>query len=155
MKKILSLVLTLTMVFSLAACGNSGTAESSTPEATSGPESSAASEENTPSSESAAPTEPVPEPEGFVLIEGGSFLMGSPDSEPWRSEDETQHTVTVSDFYISPYELTQAEYEAVMGENPSSFSGEDLPVETVSWLDTIAYCNARSEQEGLTPPPIP
>lgn len=38
-----------------------------------------------------------------------------------------------------------------MGENPSSFSGEDLPVETVSWLDAIAYCNARSEQEGLTP----
>ena len=73
-------------------------------------------------------------PEGFVLIEGGSFQMGSPDSEPWRSEDETQHTVTVSDFYISPYELTQAEYEAAMGENPSNFSGEDLPVENISCL---------------------
>lgn len=90
-------------------------------------------------------------PEGFVLIEGGSYQMGSPDSEPWRSGDETQHTVTVSDFYISPYELTQAEYEAVMGENPSNFPGQDLPVENISWLDAIAYCNARSEQEGLPP----
>ena len=89
-------------------------------------------------------------PEGFVLIEGGSFEMGSPDSEPWRSEDETQHTVTVSDFYISPYELTQAEYEAVMGENPSSFVGDNLPVENVSWMDAILYCNKRSEIEGLS-----
>lgn len=77
--------------------------------------------------------------------------MGSPDSEAWRSADETQHTVTVSDFYMSAYEVTQQEYEAVMGENPSNFSGENLPVENVSWLDAVAYCNARSEQEGLTP----
>lgn len=97
-------------------------------------------------------TEGEPEvPEGLVLIQGGSFQMGSPDTEPWRSEDETQHPVTVSDFYISPYELTQAEYQEVVGENPSSFSGENLPVENVSWMDAVIYCNARSEQEGLTP----
>ena len=59
MKKILSLLLTLTMVFTLAACGNSGATQSGTSEATSGPESSAASGENTPSSESTAPTESV------------------------------------------------------------------------------------------------
>ena len=58
--------------------------------------------------------------------------MGSPGAEAWRSEDETQHTVTVSDFYISAYELTQVEYEAVMGSNPSSFSGDDLPVENIT-----------------------
>ena len=77
--------------------------------------------------------------------------MGSPDEEAWRSADETQHEVTVSDFYISPYEVTQQEYEDVMGENPSNFIGENLPVENISWLDAVAYCNARSEQEGRTP----
>ncbi len=90
-------------------------------------------------------------PENFVLIKGGTFQMGSPESEAWRSGDELQHSVTVSDFYMSRYELAQAEYEAVMGENPSSFSGGDLPVENVTWLEAVAYCNTRSEQEGLTP----
>lgn len=77
--------------------------------------------------------------------------MGSPESEAWRSADETQHTVTVSDFYMSKYELTQKEYEEITGNNPSSFSGENLPVENISWLDAVAYCNARSEKDGLTP----
>ncbi len=96
-------------------------------------------------------SENVPIPEHFVLIEGGTFQMGSPEDEPWRSEDEIQHSVTVSDFYMSSYELTQVEYEAVMGSNPSNFLGDDLPVENITWLDAIAYCNARSEQENLTP----
>ena len=87
----------------------------------------------------------------FVLIQGGTFQMGSPENEAWRSSDEIQHSVTVSDFYMSKYELTQKEYTAVMGINPSNFSGDDLPVENVSWLDAIDYCNARSEAEGLTP----
>lgn len=87
--------------------------------------------------------------ENFVLIPGGTFQMGSPESENWRSEDETQHTVTVSDFYMSVYELTQAEYQEIMEENPSTFSGSDLPVENVTWLDAIRYCNARSEKEGF------
>ena len=90
-------------------------------------------------------------PENFVLIKGGSFQMGSPESEAWRSADETQHSVTVSDFYMSKYELTQKEYEEIMGNNPSNFLGETLPVENVSWLDAVAYCNARSEKENLTP----
>ena len=55
--------------------------------------------------ESEAPvSQTVPVEDGFVLIQGGSFVMGSPEDEPWRSEDETLHTVTVSDFYISPEE---------------------------------------------------
>lgn len=105
-----------------------------------------------------APSEPgpsdqqiVPVDDGFVLIKGGSFAMGSPEDEPWRSADESQHNVTVSDFYMSPYEVRQSEYAAVMGSNPSSFSGDDLPVENVSWLDAIAFCNALSERENLTP----
>lgn len=93
----------------------------------------------------------MPVPENFVLISGGKFQMGSPDAEAWRGGDETRHTVTVSDFYMSACELTQAEYQAVMGENPSSFSGDNLPVENISWLDAVNYCNARSEQEGRTP----
>lgn len=52
---------------------------------------------------------------------------------------------------MSAYELTQESYEAVMGNNPSTFSGENLPVENISWLDAVNYCNVRSEQEGLTP----
>ncbi len=65
--------------------------------------------------------------------------------------DETQYTVTVSDFYMSLYEIRQSEYAAVMGSNPSSFSGDDLPVENVSWLDVILFCNALSERVNLTP----
>ena len=87
----------------------------------------------------------------LVLVKGGKFLMGSPESENWRSDDELQHEVTVSDFYISRYEVTQAEYKSLMGSNPSNFNGNDLPVENVSWLDAVRYCNARSEKENLTP----
>ena len=95
--------------------------------------------------------EAVRVPENFVFIQGGTFEMGSPDTGSWRSEDETQHTVTVSDFYMSIYELTQAEYREITGENPSSFSGDELPVESITWMDAIQYCNQRSEKEGLTP----
>lgn len=102
-------------------------------------------------SESTPETEAVTAPDKFVYIAGGTYEMGSPDTENWRTADETLHTVTVSDFYMSTYELTQEEYEAVMGNNPSTFSGENLPVENISWLDAVVYCNTRSEQEGLTP----
>lgn len=89
--------------------------------------------------------------ENFVLITGGTFRMESPDTESWRSEDEVQHTVTVHDFYMSVYEVTQAEYAEITGSSPSSFSGDDLPVEMASWIDAVRYCNARSEKEGLPP----
>lgn len=89
--------------------------------------------------------------DGLVLINGGTFEMGSPETEMQREIDETQHEVTVSDFYIGKYEVTQKEYKDVMGENPSNFSGENLPVENVTWYDAIEYCNRLSEQEGLTP----
>ena len=89
--------------------------------------------------------------DGLVLIEGGSFVMGSPEDEMQRESDETSHQVKVDDFYISPYEVTEEEYESVMGDNPSNFTGEKLPVENVSWYDAIEYCNRLSEQENLTP----
>lgn len=89
--------------------------------------------------------------DGFIFIKGGIFQMGSPESENWRSADEVQHSVTVSDFYMSPYEVTGEEYEAVMDKNPSMFKGDNLPVESVSWIDAIKFCNAKSEIEGLEP----
>ena len=142
MKRLTAFLLSMTMLFSLTACSSQETAES-----TSETETDTLISET---SDDVSNTD-QPIPEGFILIEGGTFEMGSPDSEAWRSEDEIQHTVTVSDFYMSAYEVTQQEYQDIMGENPSNFSGENLPVEQVSWLDAVTYCNARSEQEGLTP----
>ena len=89
--------------------------------------------------------------DGFVFVKGGSFLMGSPESENWRSSDEAQHEASVRDFWISPYEVTQGEYSSLMHGNPSSFKGDELPVESVTWLEAVKFCNAKSEAEGLTP----
>ena len=76
-----------------------------------------------------------PMPENFVFVAGGTVAG-----------------ITVSDFYLDKYELTQAGYQAVMGTNPSSFGGNpNHPVEQVSWFNAIEYCNRRSMQEGLTP----
>lgn len=87
----------------------------------------------------------------LILINGGTYLMGSPETEMQRETDEVQHEVKVSDFYIGRYEVTQKEYEEVMGENPSNFEGENLPVENITWYEAIEYCNKLSEKEGLTP----
>ncbi len=89
--------------------------------------------------------------DGFVQIPAGSFLMGSPESENWRIDDEAQHKVSLSAFYIDPFETTQQDYERVMGTIPSEYSGAALPVENISWLDAILYANARSAEAGLTP----
>lgn len=146
MKRISAFLMGVLLVFSLAACGTDSR-ESET--------DSAGTTENTEVTERTGPVENRDDtmsdpPENFVLITGGTFEMGSPDTESWRSVDETQHTVTVSDFYMSMYEVTQEEYAEVMGNDPSSFSDGMLPVETVSWLDAVRYCNGRSELEGLT-----
>ncbi|MDR1128525.1 MAG: SUMF1/EgtB/PvdO family nonheme iron enzyme, partial [Treponema sp.] len=94
-------------------------------------------------------------PPGMVFVEGGSFLMGSPASEAGRAvgrfDIESRHRVTVSGFYMGRYEVTQKEWVAVMGNNPSRFKGNNQPVERVSWYDAVEYCNRRSLQEGLTP----
>ena len=76
---------------------------------------------------------------------------GSPNDEPWRSGDETAHPVELSDFYIAAREVTQAEWEAVMNGNPSAFKGPDLPVENMTWLDAVTFCNAKSRADGLAP----
>jgi formylglycine-generating enzyme required for sulfatase activity len=89
-------------------------------------------------------------PAGMVRVEGGTFNMGSNSDEAYDDEKPT-HKVTVSTFYMSKYEITQAEWVAVMGNNPSYFEGDNLPVEQVSWYDAIEYCNRRSVKEGLQP----
>jgi formylglycine-generating enzyme required for sulfatase activity len=98
------------------------------------------------------PTPPqTPIPPNFVRIEGGTFTMGSPSNEPGRYSDEVQHRVTVSSFFMGKYQVTQAEYEAVMGTNPSYFKGTNLPVENVSWYDAVEYCNRLSQKDRLDP----
>lgn len=87
----------------------------------------------------------------FALIQGGTFQMGSPTNEPERSSDETQHSVTVSSFYMSKTEVSQTDYQAVMGANPSDTKGDDLPVTNLTWYEAIEYCNKLSEAAGLTP----
>ena len=89
--------------------------------------------------------------DGLIFIKGGTFEMGSPQNESQRNEDEVQHSVTVSDFYIGKYEVTQKEYQDITGQNPSNFKGEDLPVENVTWYDAINYCNLLSQKQGLEP----
>jgi len=85
--------------------------------------------------------------EGMVFVKGGTFEMGSTSGV---SNEQPVHSVAISSFYIGKYEVTQSEYEAVMGNNPSSFSGENNPVENVSWYDAIEYCNKLSENQGFT-----
>ena len=93
-----------------------------------------------------------PKHDNMVFITGGTFLMGSSESEQGRFRNEgPQHQVTVSSFYIGKVPVTQAEYQEITGTNPSFFKGPHLPVEQVSWLDALEYCNKRSIRDGLTP----
>jgi len=78
----------------------------------------------------------------MVLIPSGTFTMGSPDNEDGRSSNEgPQHKVTITQpFYLGKYEVTQAQYQTVMGSNPSFFKGNNLPVDNVSFGDPWDDC---------------
>lgn len=105
----------------------------------------------TPQQPPVTPPQPPTEQGDFVRISEGTFIMGSPTDERWREADEVQHDVTLDSYLIAKQEVSQAEYVAVMGANPSHFKGDNLPVEMVSWYDAVRYCNALSEREGLVP----
>jgi formylglycine-generating enzyme required for sulfatase activity len=85
----------------------------------------------------------------MVEIPGGTFIMGSPANEAERYSDESpQYQVTVPSFCIGKYELTQAQYQAIMGTNPAYFKGDNRPVEQVSWFDAVAFCEKLSQKTG-------
>ncbi|MCX5671055.1 MAG: SUMF1/EgtB/PvdO family nonheme iron enzyme [Planctomycetota bacterium] len=86
----------------------------------------------------------------MVLIPAGKFMMGSPDSAQGPIDFEVpQHEVILSKpFYMGVTEVTQAQYQAVMGKNPSEFKGATNPVETVSWNDATEFCKKLSEKAG-------
>jgi formylglycine-generating enzyme required for sulfatase activity len=100
----------------------------------------------------------------LVLIPRGTFQMGSPPSEKGSEDNERQHEVTLTrDYYLGAFEVTQAQYQEVMGNNPSHFQGDNVaerhpqtgrvvkevdssshPVETVSWEDAVEFCKRLS-----------
>jgi len=80
----------------------------------------------------------------FVFVQGGTFSMGDNEWD-WA---KPIHSVTVSDFYIGKYEVTQKEWKAVMGSNPSNFKGDDLPVEKVSWDDCQEFIRKLNAKTG-------
>jgi formylglycine-generating enzyme required for sulfatase activity len=80
----------------------------------------------------------------LVLVKGGTFKNA-------KCTNYYGKNITVPDFYIGKYEVTQKEWTEVMGSNPSQFKGGTLPVETVSWYDCVEYCNKRSVEDGLKP----
>jgi len=95
----------------------------------------------------------------MVQIPGGSFQMGNPDTSIGWDDERPVHTVTLSSFKMGKYEVTQEQWSAVMGNNPSYFTDSPAtgevqmkrPVECVSWYDTLVFCNKLSMKEGLSP----
>ena len=80
----------------------------------------------------------------MIAIPGGSFQMGSEDF----ADTKPVHRVKLSPFHIGKFQVTQAQWQAVMGNNPSYFRGDDLPVEQVSWNDAVEFCEKLSRQTG-------
>ncbi len=86
--------------------------------------------------------------EGMILVEGGSFQMGVDSLMP---DEGPVHPVIVSSFYIGSTEVTQSQWMAVFGNNPSQDQNKDFPVENVTWYDAINFANKLSVLEGLEP----
>jgi len=89
----------------------------------------------------------------FVKIPSGSFRMGSPSGETGRYGNEKEHKVTINNsFYMQTTEVTQGQWRAIMGSNPSKFGdcGDNCPVEMVSWDDTQAFIRKLNEKEGTS-----
>jgi len=118
-------------------------------------------EEQTSESQREEPQPEPPDPAGTIVnsigmklvpIPAGEFQMGSPETDGDRDANETQHRVRITrPFLLGMYEVTQEQYERVMGSNPSHFKGDPRrPVETVSWDDATEFCRKLSEKERIT-----
>ncbi len=81
----------------------------------------------------------------MIPIPGGKFLMGEGEGSN-NNDEKPQHEVTIPPFFMSKYPITQAQYQQVMGNNPSHFQGDDRPVEQVSWDDAVEFCQKLSQQ---------
>jgi formylglycine-generating enzyme required for sulfatase activity len=96
----------------------------------------------------------------MMLIPGGTFLMGSPESEEGRYSDESpQHEVTIEPFFMGKYQVTQEQWRFVaqlpqvnreLEQDPSYFKGDNRPVEQVSWEDAVEFCDRLSQYTGRT-----
>ena len=86
----------------------------------------------------------------LAYIPAGRFMMGSPESEPGRFEWEDRHQVTLTrGYYLGTTEVTQGEWQTVMGSNPGHFKGDaQLPVEMISWYDAVDFCSRLSQLDG-------
>ncbi len=86
-----------------------------------------------------------PEAISMIFVKDGTFQMGSNDGD---NDEKPVHTVILKDFYIGKYEVTQAQWQTVMGYNPSGFKGDDLPVENVSWNDVQKFIEKLNQLTG-------
>ena len=86
----------------------------------------------------------------MVFVEGGTFTMGATSEQGSEADDEEKptHSVTLSDFYIGKYEVTQAQWKSIMGSNPSKWKGDNLPVESVSWNDLQEFIQKLNQKTG-------
>jgi sulfatase modifying factor 1 len=115
----------------------------------SGAQYSATVELSSPYLEIDLPLEPLTH--RLCKVPKGSFMMGSPATEAGRDSAEAQHMVTLTtDFWMADSEVTQRQYKNLIYDNPSRITGDDLPVDTVSWFQAMMYCNALSEKELLS-----
>ncbi|MEM8612526.1 MAG: SUMF1/EgtB/PvdO family nonheme iron enzyme [Cyanobacteria bacterium P01_H01_bin.105] len=83
----------------------------------------------------------------LVYISAGTFPMGSPE-EKGKDRERPQHKVTVPEFWMGKYPVTQAQYKVASGKNPSKFKDDNCPVETVSWHDAVKFCEQVSQKTG-------
>ena len=86
----------------------------------------------------------------MVRVEAGTFTMGATSEmkDPWDDEKPAHQVTLTNDYYIGKYEVTQALWQAVMGNNPSNFKGDNLPVENVSWKDCQKFLSKLNNTTG-------
>ncbi|MCX5673829.1 MAG: formylglycine-generating enzyme family protein [Planctomycetota bacterium] len=102
--------------------------------------------ESAPPAAPALPRITTPGGLSMVLVPAGEFIMGDDRGE---DDEKPARKVRISAFYMDTSEVTQAAFQALMGRNPSKFVGPDRPVERISWLGAVQFCNMRSLKEGL------